>query len=53
MTILIRDALCDVGCSRSGLLSQLLLRFAVAIGTLELKSSLCGVHGLHNESLRA
>lgn len=48
-----RGASRDIGCDHSELLSQLLLHFAVAIGTPELKSSLCSVYDPNNESLQA
>lgn len=48
-----RGSSCDIRCNHSELLSQLLLCFAVAMGTPELKSSFGNVHNLHNESLKA
>lgn len=48
-----RGASLDIGCNHSELLSRLLLHFAGAMGTPELKSSLCSVDDPNNESLQA
>lgn len=48
-----RGSSCDIRCNHSELLSQLPLCFALAIGTLELKSSFGSIHDLHNESSQA
>lgn len=48
-----RSTFRGIGCNHSELLSRLLLRFAVAIGAPEIKSSLRSVRVPNNESLQA